>query len=154
MKKLLEQLQKLWGLQPLERRVFAQAWLLFVVMDLGLRWMSFTALLRLLRSCRRGRTIDQQRLDPPLPRLIWLVESAGRYVPVSSTCLKQALVLSWLLGRRGIPTTIQIGVNSREGVLRAHAWLEHQGTVIFGHDESERFIPLLPARLPETEKLA
>jgi hypothetical protein len=132
----------------MERRVLAEAWLLFVITDLALRVMPFKALLRCLNLCRHNEETNEHALRPTLPRLIWLVQSAGRTVPVSVTCLKQALVLSWLLGRRGLPTTIQIGVSSQGGTFTAHAWLERQGEVIFGLSAGDQYHPLTPTFQP------
>jgi hypothetical protein len=74
-----------------------------------------------------------------------LVEVAGRYTPVTATCLKKALVLSWLLARRGTHTEVRIGVARHEGRLKAHAWLDYDGQAIFGHQEFERYETLVPA---------
>lgn len=55
-----------------------------------------------------------------------------RRMPTDSRCLMQALVLTALLARRGINTTLVIGVRPGED-FEAHAWLELEGR------------PLLPA---------
>jgi hypothetical protein len=73
------------------------------------------------------------------------VEVAGRYSPVTATCLKQALVLSWLLGRQGIAVTLHIGVARSAETLAAHAWLENNGQVIFGQTEQDGFTTLVSA---------
>ena len=70
---------------------------------------------------------------------------AGRYTPVTATCLKKALVLSWLLERKGTQTEVRIGVAREEGRLKAHAWLDYDGQVIFGHQEFERYETILQA---------
>ena len=125
--------------------MLAEAWVLLIAMDLALRLIPFRALLATLTGQIKPRQ-EQSQVSPSLPRLIWLVETAGRIVPVSITCLKQAMVLSWLLKRRGIATTIQIGVISQEGTLKAHAWLEQRGTVIFGGSgDTEQYHRLRPA---------
>ena len=41
-------------------------------------------------------------------------------------CLSQSLVLLWLLARRGIPSTLVVGVHTSPEVA-AHAWIEHAG---------------------------
>ncbi len=43
------------------------------------------------------------------------------------TCLRQALVLQWLLARRAIATELRIGIRREAGRLMAHAWLELEG---------------------------
>jgi hypothetical protein len=144
LKRLFERIQTLRRLQTGEQLILVQAWLLLLAMDLGLRLLPFRSVLASLNLFRTRPEADEQRLSPPLPRLIWLVESAGRYVPVSATCLKQALVLSFLLGRRGMSTTVQIGVKTNDGTFTAHAWLERQGRAIFGLSGHDEYRPLAP----------
>ena len=63
-----------------------------------------------------------------------------RLLPTDSRCLMQALVLTDLLGRRGIRSSLVIGVASGPE-FAAHAWVESAGR------------PLLPAREPLYERL-
>ncbi|MBI4588185.1 MAG: lasso peptide biosynthesis B2 protein [Candidatus Rokubacteria bacterium] len=152
MKFVIERIHRVFELAPGERVILVQAWGLFVLVEVALRILSFTRLLTLSDTLflkRRGRA-DAVPV-PSLPRLAWLVEVAGRYVPVNATCLKQALVLSWILGRRGIATTLRIGVARPEGILEAHAWLERQGEAIGGLT-GDGYEPLGPPvmRRPET----
>lgn len=92
------------------------------------------------------RRADPSGIPPlSLERVAWLVEVAGRYSPVSATCLEKAIVLSWLLGRRGLATTLRIGVARREGALAAHAWLEHAGEVILGHPGDDEYASVFSA---------
>jgi Transglutaminase-like superfamily len=56
-----------------------------------------------------------------------------------SRCLTTSLVLTVLLAKRGIPTTLVIGV--RSDPFAAHAWVEHRG------------LPLLPAAAAPFERL-
>lgn len=143
MKWLIEQIRKASQLTPREGLALLQAWVLFFLLDLALGVMPFRTLLALSRG---AGTKSQKQADrtPSVPRLSWLVAVAGRYSLTTATCLKQALVLSWLLGRRGIETSLRIGVARQEGILEAHAWLEHQGRIIFDPGEGERFEPLSP----------
>lgn len=148
MKSLGERLRKVFRLPAAERAVLAQAWGLFLVVDLALRVLSFKRLLALrARLCRAERPNPAAR-PPSMARLAWLVEVAGRYVPVNATCLKKALVLSWLLGRRGIATVLRIGVARQGNGLVAHAWLDCDGQPVFGDQEIAQHGPL-PAALVE-----
>jgi hypothetical protein len=81
-----------------------------------------------------------------LTRYAWLVSIAGRYSPFRATCLKEALVLSILLGRLGIATQLRIGVARREGKFKAHAWLEQSGQAISGMQGCDGYEPLIPQR--------
>ena len=49
-----------------------------------------------------------------------------RLVPADSRCLMRSLVLTGLLARRGIESSLVIGVRP-EGEFGAHAWVEHDG---------------------------
>lgn len=62
-----------------------------------------------------------------------------------ATCLRQALVLWWLLAQRGIATQIRLGVVKDAGqALESHAWVERNGVVLIGGETSqERFRVLL-----------
>jgi len=80
----------------------------------------------------------------PIERWAWLVDVAGRYSPIRSTCLKQALVLSFLLGRQGMITRLRFGVSRRSGSFKAHAWLEQQDEIIVDLHGNGGYEPLLP----------
>lgn len=151
MKWLSEQIRKVLQLTPREGLILLQAWILLLVLDLALRVMPFHALLTV--SQRAFMKSQKQAVrGPSAARLAWLVDVAGRYSPVTATCLKQALVLSWLLGRAGILTTLRIGVARQDGFLRAHAWLEREGTAVFDPGGREHYAPLPPVcfRRPAT----
>ncbi|MDQ3586754.1 MAG: lasso peptide biosynthesis B2 protein [Actinomycetota bacterium] len=59
-------------------------------------------------------------------RLGRAVSRTVRLLPTDSRCLVQSLVLTRLLGRRGVPSALVIGVMS-EPQFAAHAWVEHGG---------------------------
>ena len=143
----LKRLRRVLELSPAERGILAQAWGLFVVVDLGLKILPFKHLLTLCQKwpASNGRDVAPVP-SPSLARVVWLVEVAGRYTPVNGTCLRKALVLSWILGRRGIATTLRIGVARRGGTsLTAHAWLERGGEALLGQAEVECHEPLARA---------
>ncbi len=145
MKLAIERLRKVFQLSPDERLILGQAWGLFLLVELALLILPFTRLLTLsdkLFSKRKGE--PALGLIPSVPRLAWLVEVAGRYAPVAATCLKKALVLSWLLRKRGIQTELRIGVARHDGSLKAHAWLDYDGQVIIGLPRSDRYELLFP----------
>jgi hypothetical protein len=67
-----------------------------------------------------------------------------RCVPVVGTCLTQALATQILLGWRGHPTHLRIGVAySETGQLQAHAWIESDGQIVVGElSDLPRYHPL------------
>lgn len=81
-------------------------------------------------------------LDPAAEgrTLGYAVNRIGALMPGESRCLMRSLVLTSLLSRRGIPSTLVIGV--RPGTaFAAHAWVEYQGE------------PLLPPQQYRFERL-
>jgi hypothetical protein len=77
------------------------------------------------------RAVTPSRPAPahPVPegrRLGGAVVRTLRLLPTDSRCLMRSLVLTRLLARRGIPSTLVIGVR-RPGEFAAHAWVEHEG---------------------------
>ena len=146
MKSTIRRVHRVFQLSPGERAVLVQAWGLFLLVELALRILPFTRLLSLSNKVFLNRKSEAALgLVASLPRLAWLVEVAGRYTPVTATCLKKALVLSWLLERKGTQTEVRIGVAREEGRLKAHAWLDYDGQVILGHQEFERYETILQA---------
>jgi hypothetical protein len=59
-------------------------------------------------------------------RLGTAVQKTLRVLPGDSRCLMQSLVLTAVLTRRRIPSTLLIGVESGDE-FRAHAWVEYRG---------------------------
>lgn len=118
-------------LPPVERRLLMKAWLVLLVVRLGLWVLPF--------HCQRRLW---QRLITAVPavapaageadRIAWAVTLAGRYVP-HATCLTQALALQILLNREGAAALLRLGVvKDEQGRVMAHAWLEQDGQVLIG----------------------
>jgi len=141
----MERLRKARQLSSHDWMVLGQAWVLFLSIDFGIRLLSFRSLLSFCRCCARpGQTASGSTSSPSIERMAWLTAVAGRYSPIRATCLKQALVLSWLLERRGIAARLCIGVSRQAGTFAAHAWLEQSGRIILGLRESDRYEPIFP----------
>jgi hypothetical protein len=47
-------------------------------------------------------------------------------------CLEKALAGRWMLRRRGIPSTMYVGMAKRDGGFIAHAWLVGEGRTVTG----------------------
>jgi hypothetical protein len=97
---------------------------------------------------RLRRDFDQAALATPAEaerhgaasRLGYVVSSVLRLLPTDSRCLMRSLVLTRLLARRGVPSTLIIGVSAAPE-FAAHAWVEHAGR------------PLLPSYGPMFSRL-
>ena len=113
---------------------WAERWLLFTcaawvsVFWLGLRVFGLARFQARLNS---ARIPDREPLTPrEIVALGELVNIAARYTPVPSSCLSRALLLGWLLRRRGTASQMRIGAQLVDGKLLAHAWIECDGVPI------------------------
>ena len=95
---------------------------------------------RLHRNPNAGEKNDEYRR-----RVVWAVGVAGRRVLGARPCLPEALGGRLLLRRRGFDVRLQIGVaKTGTGRLQAHAWLEEDGKIILGGQESILYFTPLP----------
>ncbi|NND72406.1 MAG: lasso peptide biosynthesis B2 protein [Rhodothermales bacterium] len=79
-------------------------------------------------------------------RAAWAVSKASRIVRYDRPCLAQALVLRFILRRKGISSDLRIGVKKNDDLsIRAHAWVEKDGIVLIGGASSPfRYTMLTP----------
>lgn len=147
MKFQIDMWRKWAQLSPKERRLLVQAWMILHVMYAALRVVPFETI---LASCQRVRVTPQPvtagTTSVPALRLAWLMHVASRYSLVMTTCLNQALALSWLLTRQDMPSTMRIGVSRCTGQLTAHAWIEQDGHIVPGAAQADTYTPLFPVR--------
>lgn len=85
-----------------------------------------TASQGLLHRVPKGARRDDQDSWQLAAHLGHAVFRTLRVLPTDSRCLVQSLVLSQMLGARGIPSTLVIGAHTRPQ-FTAHAWVEHDG---------------------------
>ena len=72
----------------------------------------------------------------------WAIKALARYFPWDSKCLAQAVAGKWMLQRRGLPSTLYLGVERVHGGekwLEAHAWLRCGTDIVTGERHHERF---------------
>jgi hypothetical protein len=124
--------------------ILGQAWLLLLAVDLGLRLLPFARVQELVRLGRKAGQPQVAAASATIQCLRQLVGMAGRHHLYPMSCLRQALALQWLLGRRGIIADLCFGVRKEADGLDAHAWLEYEGQPV-GEPESvaARFVPLV-----------
>jgi len=62
---------------------------------------------------------------------IWLtvrmVKIATRYYRLWNNCLRESLLLWWLLYCQGIVSELRLGVQNQQEQFQAHAWVEYNG---------------------------
>ncbi|MCS3665205.1 hypothetical protein GGP90_000831 [Salinibacter ruber] len=109
--------------------------------------LSLYPLNRIIRALWRVAAELPQRLPATRRyrlRAAWAARAVGRRFLPERPCLTQALVLQYLLLRRGDDEAeLHIGVAKNEDGLHAHAWVERNGQVLIGGADSpqeyERF---------------
>ncbi len=137
---------KLRSLSPSEVWFLVEAAAAVVWFDLAFRLFSSKTCLALLGR-KQSSQGGQQKVN--LQRMAWLVDVADRYAPGKSSCLRQTAALAWLLRRRGVATSLRIGVARQEGKFTAHSWLETGEGEVFGLSETDKYTPLSNPALPE-----
>jgi hypothetical protein len=86
-------------------------------------------------------------------RIARMVKIAASHGPYRATCLPQSLTLWLLLRRRGIASSLRIGVRKEISRLDAHAWVEIDGIVVNDRmDVPDRFVPFAGAILAVEER--
>ena len=139
---------------------FAEAFLCLGAACLAVRWVRFGRLSRGLGiPDQESTTIADPEYESRLQRVSWALDAAARRTPWRSTCLIRALAGRAMLRRRGIPSTLYLGVNPRpigSGGLTAHAWLRSGTMLVVGGREKEGFteVACFADPVPKPEELS
>ncbi|HUF32081.1 MAG TPA: lasso peptide biosynthesis B2 protein [Acidimicrobiales bacterium] len=92
---------------------------------------------RLLRRVLGQHSPAGDETFGPLPPAAWrcgrAVEAAARRLPFATACLPRAIAGQLMLRRRGLAGTVVFGLARQDGALLNHAWLEHEGAAVLGH---------------------
>ena len=105
-----------------------------LVVRVGMFALRFTVLRSTLdRGVRAFGRVPSTLTAGDVRRVGWSVAAVTRRLPFHSTCLVQSLAVDAMLRRRGAPSKLCVGVQPPSGgILTAHAWVEHDGQVVFG----------------------
>ena len=132
-----------------EKRLFLAAAWWVVIFRLALWTLPLRTVLRLAQRSSRSR--NRQPGEDDIVCVPRAVRRAARFVP-RATCLTQSLSMHTLLGRRGIPTELRIGVTKAPtGGLLAHAWLEKDGATVVSTEDPGRYLAFPPIHLAPTD---
>lgn len=140
----MKQILRFVRLAPQDRNLFLKAYILLIIVRLGLFLRSFNRLCKLLErfSSSNSSTVSDRPLL--IRRVAWAVDASCKLMPGSVKCLARAMTMKTLLDLHHCPSTLMIGVDKNEvKQLEAHAWVEYEGHVVMGqlHDLN-RFKPL------------
>lgn len=126
----MQKLIRLLTLEPIERRLLAEALVLVVFVRLGLWTIRLRRLQPVLRRYTHIRRAGIRSID--IVRISRAVDWVSRLVPYA-TCLTQALATQTLLAAYGYSAHLHIGVQrDQQNAFVAHAWVECQGRVVIG----------------------
>ncbi|MEM7554522.1 MAG: lasso peptide biosynthesis B2 protein [Cyanobacteria bacterium P01_A01_bin.84] len=143
-------LHKILDLSSTERNFLLKTLILMAFIRLGLRFLKFQNLLKLLKKISQLQKNSSERMSKDtvkhtvtVRKIIWAVNVVTRYMP-GVKCLARALTTHVLMKRYGHTSNLQIGVAKAEsGNLEAHAWIEYQEKIVIGNlSDISRFIPL------------
>jgi hypothetical protein len=129
----MKRLRKFLSLSSSDRNLLVQTAVLLSGIRLGLRFVSFPTLRRILDKISKTAPNSTQAYQSTLNRVVWAVDIVSKYMPGGVKCLARALTTQVLLARRGYLVQLHIGVAKDEaGQLEAHAWIESQDRVVIG----------------------
>jgi hypothetical protein len=149
---MMRRLRRFLALCASERRLFIGAWLALPIIDVSLRVFGLESTRRALDRLSPVASLSaaQQQCGQGVPsdaliaaeQAASVIALAGRHALANGSCLRQALLLGWLLRRRGLLPELHIGVCTRGG-FAAHAWVELGGRHLAqGPEQQARFVRL------------
>ena len=116
-------------LVPWERRMLVQIVLLLPTIGVALSLLGFRKTSSLLRRSSLIPATTSPRVvgNGPKPsphRIARLVDIAARHGIGRATCLRQSLLLYWLLKKNGFDAELIVGARKEGSSLVAHSWVE------------------------------
>ena len=149
----MNQFRKFLDLASTDRHLLVGTALLLGAIRLGLKLLPFQTVRRFVVRMPEPTGTCQETDSAYIDKVAWAVTVASRLIP-GARCLERALAARVLLGWRGYPVCLRVGVAKNEkGQLLSHAWLEIEGRVAIGRlPDLSSFTPisLLSAEKPQT----
>lgn len=151
----MQTMRKFLRLPWARKRTLLQAGLLLGVTRIGLSVLSFKTVQRVFAWLSKKPVRARLHTEAYRQRAIWAVRAAGKRVLGDHPCLPEALVAQYLLTRAGYASVLHIGVaKETQDQLLAHAWLESEGAIIVGgEDSTTTFAPLHPIEKQATTRI-
>ncbi len=125
--------------------------LILPFIHLSLGWLGYARLHGFLASHPNNRPTYTRIKDEAVKEAkhtAFLVAIAGRHGLFPATCLRQSLLVFWLLRWRGIQSELRIGVQRLESSVLAHAWIKCGEEVINDSFQVEKYFTAFKG-LPE-----
>jgi Transglutaminase-like superfamily len=124
------QFQRVFSIPCAEHMLFLEAALFLILVRAAFSLLRFCTVWKWLVAGISVNHVQPQSaaIQACIPQA---VSRAARYVPCT-TCLTQSLAGVLMLGRRGYPAFLCVGVARDGNELRAHAWVERNGAAVIG----------------------
>lgn len=140
---LLKFLSRSWA----DRILLLRAFVLVSAVRVGLRVLPYRTVQRLVECAVTHREMTPEEEWQSLRQIVGAVEAMSRRLLGTKPCLTQALAAQRMLRKRGMDSTLRIGVAKDGHELLAHAWLERMGRVVIGGGNAlARYTPLASVR--------
>ena len=124
-----------------EQLLLSEALLFLGLARLGTRLVPFRWLARFLGRARAESPAELNAADAARVKQIrWAVVTLSRHTFWECACLVQAIAAQLMLKRRGIPSTLYLGVaKNDEQNLIAHAWVRSGRAILTGASSHQQF---------------
>jgi hypothetical protein len=148
-----EALRRFKALEPGARGIFLRAAVVLPFISLSLRLRGLRATQSSLQklmptdgsNCSLGPDSTTKQRAAQVARM---VRSAAYRGLGTANCLDQSLALWWLLGRRGIASSVRIGTRKTGGKFEAHAWVECDGVALNEPEEPHKHYAAFDEEFP------
>ena len=132
-------LRRLAQVPARDLRLVSEATALLVAAGVLIRVRTFSRMARRLGTHMAETPVSAAKPDVAEARRIrWAVRAAAKRLPWKPVCLPQAVAATWMLHRRGIHSTLYLGVDRATG-FDAHAWVRVGRVIVTGAPEHRRF---------------
>ena len=138
----MRSLGKFLRLSSSDRRLFVEAAIWLGIGRLAVLVVPFRRIAPFLgRHMAESPQTTESEHKEIAERISWVVQTASRHMPWECKCLTQAIACKSMLKRRGLRTTLYLGVaKGDEENLKAHAWLRTGDLIVTGARDIDRFI--------------
>lgn len=140
----MKKITVLWRLTWQQRGLAIEAFCLLGLTRAASFWLPFRYLVPYLGAVQHESPMIANASEADLIEQIgWIVRALSPYTPWLSNCMAQAMTAKFMLRRRGIPSTLYIGVSKTDERLAGHAWLRAGASIITGGGTLGRYKPVM-----------
>lgn len=134
-------MKKFFRLSRLEKWVLVEACLYLALSIVVIKLVPFR---RISSYLGKHMAVSSEKMNQDEERIVNLIRLAilrvSTHLLWKSACLPLAMTAKFMLGRRGIETTLYMGVKMKEsGKLSAHAWLRAGEFFVTGGSDKQYF---------------